>query len=414
MGRFVPRGRGVLGAVVAVLAALVVPTGAAANRQEDPADASGPLDVARAELHQSHRILSFKVHTRGVWSPGELDRTPNAENVDARYVCLRMRRVHAVRQTQLCFGEPGVGKDSRLGYEIIEGDGSAHSLDTVKARVERIDDSTYEARFRPARAHLRPHRYRWRVHSQWSGAECPSAQPVPGEPEQAPCTDVVPDDRQAKFHLYPVRLWGCTDISPSVFFHGPRTEKQVALTFDDGPSPYTPQVLSILRDRHVKGTFFELGSQVSEAPGKARDVYRSGNELANHSLHHELYPGRTSMAETNRRIVNATGFHPCLFRPPYGLYTSPMVDAARDLGMNTVIWDVDPNDWAQPGSGTIYQRVVSNVEPGSVVLLHDGGGNRSQTVAALGPIISTLKDRGYELVTLSRLLGQRMIWKPDR
>ncbi len=116
------------------------------------------------------------------------------------------------------------------------------------------------------------------------------------------------------------------------------------------------------------------------------------------------------MRETSRRIKHATGFAPCLFRPPGGAFDSRVVSDARSLGMSTVIWDVDPRDWSTPGSGAIYSRVVSATRPGSIVLMHDGGGNRSQTVAALPKIVHTLRHRGYRFVTVTRLLRQRTIW----
>jgi peptidoglycan/xylan/chitin deacetylase (PgdA/CDA1 family) len=118
------------------------------------------------------------------------------------------------------------------------------------------------------------------------------------------------------------------------------------------------------------------------------------------------------MAATSNRINAVTGFRPCLFRPPGGAYDSRVVSDARSLGMTTVNWDVDPIDWSTPGSDAIYQRVVSHVQPGSIVLMHDGGGNRSQTVAALPRIIQNLKGRGYHFSTVSQMLGQRTIWEP--
>jgi peptidoglycan/xylan/chitin deacetylase (PgdA/CDA1 family) len=139
-------------------------------------------------------------------------------------------------------------------------------------------------------------------------------------------------------------------------------------------------------------------------------VIDSGNEIANHSMHHETRAGGASMRQTNRRIERATGFEPCLFRPPGGSFDSRLLSHARGLGMATVIWDVDPRDWSTPGAGAIYSRVVSAVRPGSIVVLHDGGGNRSQTVAALPHIIHTLRGRGYHLVTVTKLLHQRTIW----
>ena len=208
-----------------------------------------------------------------------------------------------------------------------------------------------------------------------------------------------------------MRPVGCTDNGPSPRFSGSRHRKRVALTFDDGPSAYTPKVLRILRRKHAKGTFFELGALVPGLASTSRSVIDSGSELANHSLRHESYPGRASMAETSRRIKRATGFEPCLFRPPGGAWNSRLVADARRLGMTTIVWDVDPADWSRPGSGAIYSRVVSNTRPGSIVLMHDGGGDRSQTVAALPRIIRTLRHRGYGFVTVTKLLHERTLWE---
>jgi peptidoglycan/xylan/chitin deacetylase (PgdA/CDA1 family) len=118
------------------------------------------------------------------------------------------------------------------------------------------------------------------------------------------------------------------------------------------------------------------------------------------------------MAETNRRIKAASGFEPCLFRPPGGAFNSRVVSDARRLGMTTVIWDVDPADWSRPGTSAIYSRVVSATRPGSIVIMHDGGGDRSQTVAALPRIIRTLRHRGYSFVTVTKLLGNHFVWRP--
>jgi peptidoglycan/xylan/chitin deacetylase (PgdA/CDA1 family) len=203
---------------------------------------------------------------------------------------------------------------------------------------------------------------------------------------------------------------GCVDSGSTPRFNGSRGRKRVALTFDDGPSAYTPKVLKVLAHKHARATFFEIGAQVPGLASTSRAVIESGDELGNHSLHHESHPGSASMAETSRRIERATGFSPCLFRPPGGAFDSRVVSDAHRLGMTTIVWDVDPADWSTPGTGAIYSRVVSHTRPGSIVVMHDGGGNRSQTVAALPRIIDTLRGRGYRFVTVSKLLGQRTIW----
>jgi len=194
--------------------------------------------------------------------------------------------------------------------------------------------------------------------------------------------------------------------------HGPRKTKTVALTFDDGPSEYTASVLNVLRSKHVRGTFFELGDLASGRAAIMRRIVRSGNEIANHSTHHGAFPGYTDLVSTNRVIKRATGFTPCLFRPPYGAYNSGTVAVARRAGMKTILWDVDPRDWSRPGTGAIYGAVVSKARPGSIVVMHDGGGPRTQTVAALPRIITTLRRRGYSFATVSDLIGNWTIYRP--
>ena len=407
-------------APIGVLALVSGLSSAASNRvsQWDPADASGPLDVARVALAQRSRAMTFMVRNRERWSPAALDRAPDPNDEDARFLCLRLRRFGHPQTTQLCLGEPGRERHSRLGVQKLAQDGSVLHSDVIPARVDSVDRTTVEASFRPADAGLAPHRFRWRVSAQWSGARCP----LTGVPKQSgggargeqapPCHDFVPDAKPGQFRLVPVRRAGCVDSGPHLVFNGSRNRKAVALTFDDGPSAYTRSVISVLADGHARGTFFEVGDLIPGRASTSRAVVRSGNEIADHSLHHEPSPSRESMDETADRIQAATGFRPCLFRPPGGGQSSRVVDDARSLGMTTVLWDVDPEDWQRPGSDAIWSRVVSHTQPGSIVLLHDGGGDRSQTVAALPRIIATLRDRGYRLVTVSRLLGQRMIWRP--
>ena len=114
------------------------------------------------------------------------------------------------------------------------------------------------------------------------------------------------------------------------------------------------------------------------------------------------------MRETNQLVRRATGFEPCLFRPPGGHVDAAVVAAASSESLTTVTWDVDPRDWTDPGAAAIRSRVTEAVRPGSIVALHDGGGDRSQTLAALPGIIRDLHRRGYKLVTVTTLLGGEM------
>jgi peptidoglycan/xylan/chitin deacetylase (PgdA/CDA1 family) len=140
-------------------------------------------------------------------------------------------------------------------------------------------------------------------------------------------------------------------------------------------------------------------------------VLSAGHEIANHSSSHGLLPGYSDISRASRTIRKATGFKPCLFRPPYGALNSSVVASVRSLGMKSVLWDVDTSDWSTPGTGTIRSR-IAGAGAGSIVLMHDGGGPRSQTVAALPGAIHDLRARGYRFTTVSKLLGNRFIYRP--
>ena len=407
--------------VIAVTAAVMVP-GATARLHQDPADAAGPLDLLRVGIDQVRRDVKLSVRTRASFNLKALNRKPNLKSTANRYLCVRIRRAGGPRVRVLCFGTRPRGDRDTLGYGLLSADGSLRSWQPIKASVKRPNQRSVVALFRPAEADLGPARYRWHYVSQWTGPDCPPSSPArkgeartrQADAAQLACFDRAPNGRDAQLHLRKVQPIGCTHPGPSPVFHGSRRHKRVALTFDDGPSIYTPKILRILKRDHAKGTFFEIGQQVPGLASTSREVLKAGEELGDHSLHHESYPGRASMRTTNRNIERATGFAPCLFRPPGGAFNSRVVGAARSLGMTTVTWDVDPTDWSTPGAGAIYSRVVGATRAGSIVLMHDGGGNRSQTVAALPRIIHTLRGRGYSFVTVTKLLHGRMIWGPAR
>lgn len=196
---------------------------------------------------------------------------------------------------------------------------------------------------------------------------------------------------------------------------------KIALTFDDGPNPpYTSQILSILKLYHVPATFFIIGSNGIQHPDLLRQIVAQGNEIGNHTFTHPDISIISSeqlsleLNATERLIESATGKRSLLFRPPYGEDTepttraqlAPLVTASR-MGYYTVGMDIDPNDWSRPGVDVIVKSVLTQAQAGTgnVVLLHDGGGDRSQTVAALPAIIKGLRARGFQLVTISSLLG---------
>ena len=197
----------------------------------------------------------------------------------------------------------------------------------------------------------------------------------------------------------------------------PPPSKYVALTFDDGPGPLTREFMAYLKKRKVPGTFFVLGQHARRDPKLLRQMVDEGHEVANHSFNHPSLTRlsdaavRNQLSRTNRVIRKATGKKPLLMRPPGGAVNGRVRSIARSLGLKTVIWDVDPFDWQRPGTSTIVRRVLSQAAHNGVkhdiVLMHDFGGPRQQTLSALPRIISTLRKRGYTFVTTSELLKLR-------
>ncbi|GAA1571912.1 hypothetical protein GCM10009804_30320 [Kribbella hippodromi] len=175
--------------------------------------------------------------------------------------------------------------------------------------------------------------------------------------------------------------------------------KVVYLTFDDGPDPvWTPQVLAVLAKHNAHATFFELAEHADAHPDLVDEVRAAGNAIGNHSISHPKLT-KLSPAQLHHQVAN--GMQTKCFRPPYGA-TNPRVKAEikRD-GMQQVLWDVDTNDWKRPGAATIANRIVAGARPGAIILMHDGGGNRSQTVAGVDQALTKLAARGYGFATLS-------------
>ncbi|WP_089154686.1 polysaccharide deacetylase family protein [Micromonospora sp. NBS 11-29] len=176
----------------------------------------------------------------------------------------------------------------------------------------------------------------------------------------------------------------------------------VALTFDDGPDPrYTPQILAQLRAAHVTATFCLVGKQAKHYPHLVAQIVREGHQLCNHSWRHDVDLGRRPAAEiradlerTNRVIHEAAPNAPITwFRQPGGRWTAEEIAVARQLGLRPLHWSVDPQDWNHPSAKAIIQRVTSATGHGSVVLMHDAGGDRTQTMAACRRLIPDLKRR---------------------
>jgi peptidoglycan/xylan/chitin deacetylase (PgdA/CDA1 family) len=188
-----------------------------------------------------------------------------------------------------------------------------------------------------------------------------------------------------------------------------RTPKAVALTFDDGPSPDTRKILAVLDRLHTRATFFVVGRLAEEYPGLVRRELARGMGVGSHSYSHPYRPPfdrqpRAVIVEEiarTRDVIAALGRAPTLFRPPGGSFSPYVVEATGDYGQRVVLWSVDPTDW-QDGvrAGQIVRRVLGSVHPGSIVLLHDGGGNQSATVQALPRIVRGIRRKGLKLALI--------------
>ena len=189
------------------------------------------------------------------------------------------------------------------------------------------------------------------------------------------------------------------------------TVKCVALTFDDGPSPYTDRLLQILKDNDAKATFFLIGNKVAANPAGAKRVVDAGMELGNHTWEHPnmttIPPGNIAdqFKRANDAITSATGQTPKLWRPAGGLTDDAVNQVAAQQGLAAILWDVIPFDWMNDSNtpATRYM-LMSQVKPGSVVLFHD---TYSSTVDVVYQFIPVLKANGYHMVTVSQLLGPR-------
>jgi peptidoglycan-N-acetylglucosamine deacetylase len=243
-----------------------------------------------------------------------------------------------------------------------------------------------------------------------TGGATPGASPTAPSTPTAPRTTPSPPRRRAR------RLVGCHAAGPAFVSNGPRRRRVVALTFDDGPWPDTPAFLRVLERERVHATFFMIGRQVAGHGPLLRRMLADGDMIGDHTWSHPDVAGAGAFAAnqitwTESAIMRAAGFRPCLFRAPGGAVSGPLIALARQLGFTTVQWDVDPTDWALPGTGAIVARVLSHVQRGSIVIMHDGGGPRGQTLAALPAIIHALKRRGYRFETVTALTGTKLRYR---
>jgi len=248
--------------------------------------------------------------------------------------------------------------------------------------------------------------------------------PIPGGPDPTPDHTPTASPSAAPTHRARLARQEATGTNPAR--HQPRRaghghrpnagdlpmthvhdgRKGVALTIDDGPSSvYTPQILQLLAKYRVTATFSMVGLQVAAHPAMAREVAAAGHMIANHTWSHLdlAFQAPVVIADQFNRatsaIHKATGRVPSLFRAPYGAWSPAILQRCAQTGMTPLGWSVDPRDWSRPGVPSIVGNIMRNTGTGSIILEHDGGGNRAQTVAALKIVLPRLIDAGYHFTT---------------
>ena len=191
---------------------------------------------------------------------------------------------------------------------------------------------------------------------------------------------------------------------------GGHTGHELALTFDDGPGPYTLQFVHVLNSLHVHATFFAIGEEERYFSAGTLAELRSGDVVGDHTETHPMmallsaHAQHEELFEQMLRIQLLGGPTPRLFRPPYGSFDATTFKQLRALHLLMVLWSEDTSDYTLPGTAAIVQRALAGAHPGAIILMHDAGGDRSETLAALPAIVRGLRRRGLEPVTVPRLL----------
>jgi peptidoglycan-N-acetylglucosamine deacetylase len=395
---------GVLGLTVA-LGSVVDGAGARSVASERP------LAVQTASLVQQGQDLVWQIGLTQPFYPGALRR-------NGRSLCLLIERpANGSMVGRVCLAGPRRGALApQLIYVPVMGDALGLG-GPIAATVTRSSDRELAASFLPASVGLRYRPLRWQVISGLAVSGCEPA--VPG---QTGCATRFPA-KPALVRLHTPRLVGCAPVGNDWVFHGPTNKREIALTFDDGPwwEPPASRFVSLLAREHAPATFFEVGEHIATYDPHGtieRQMLADGDMIGDHTWSHPdllgLSPARQreQIARAAAAIRNATGgFEPCLFRAPDGTANSRLVAMARSMGFATVQWDVDPRDWALPGTSAIVNNVIAHAHAGAIVEEHFGGGPRYETLDALPQEIALLRAHGYHLVTLTQMLGYKLVYR---
>ena len=363
-----------------------------------------PLAIRSASLVQDGLDLRFTLTMAHSFSPTALRHRGNT-------VCLLIGEPAG---RQLCMAPPRA-KHRPPRLELSIGGARAHA---IGARVTRPSTSSLRATFTAGAIGVSYRSVRWQVQSALTPAACAAATTTTA----ASCPPARYPAHAVLARLHTPKLVGCRPRGRSLVFGGSGRRHDIALSFDDGPWPDPPSIRFVRRlaRYHVPATFFEIGDQISEydrTGAVARLMLKDGDMLGDHTWTHpdmltlSAAQQTSQLQRTNHAIRHATGFTPCLWRPPYGDTDGQLEALARRLGMLTIYWNIDPRDWSLPGVGAIERTVIDNARNGGIVEMHFGGGPRYETYDALPDIITTLRRRGYHFVNIAQMLGLRLIYR---
>jgi peptidoglycan-N-acetylglucosamine deacetylase len=367
-----------------------------------------PLSIHSASLTQDGQNLRWTVKLDHRFSPAALQH-------GHRSLCLLIERAgNGSVAGRVCVVPPARhGRNARVAYARIGRAGPGRPR-VIAAKISRTGAHDFSASFLPSAAGLAYRSLRWQVISTLRPPGC-----QPPRPNRIGCFVEFPQ-RPTLASLHPPKVVGCIPSGAPFVTNGSRSRKEIALTFDDGPWILTSKFLDVLEREHVVATFFEVGEYIptyGDGGAIERRMLADGDMIGDHTWSHADVsgdgPGAASqIARARDEIHRVThGFTPCLFRAPGGAVSSGLIGEARSMGFTTIQWDIDPRDWSTPGTDSIYHTVVSQAHSGAIVLQHDGGGPREETLAALPREIATLRGEGYRFVTITQLLGQKLIYK---
>ncbi|MFW6026982.1 MAG: polysaccharide deacetylase family protein [Candidatus Woesearchaeota archaeon] len=199
----------------------------------------------------------------------------------------------------------------------------------------------------------------------------------------------------------------------TLYIGGKDSNNKIALTFDDGPFPKnTKSILEILDEHNVNATFFLLGTQIEKYPELVKNIDKKGHLIGNHSYSHKDFRkiNKTKLLKeinkTDKLIIKNSKQEPDLIRPPYGALTNSQIELLSEKGYKIIEWSLDIKDWrAENSCDIMMERANSYIHEGAIILLHDGGGDRSRTVKLLPKLITKLKEKGYEFTTVDKLIN---------